>query len=257
MGSSFAAGPFVGARSPGSPRPAGRSAENYAHLLARRLGLDLTDVTYSGVTAAELLDGTASGEPPQIEAVTPETALVTVTCGGNDVGYLPRLTLAGAPWPIRALPGTRRQVAELGRLSDAKLSTLDGVLDRLTAEIRRRAPRARLFLVDYLTILPPAGVGTGLLPPVIADWGRQVAGRLAAETAAAAERAGCGYIAASAASVDHHAWAPEPWTRRFRISPRGGAPYHPNAAGMRAVASLLADAVGNADAATGGDSAGR
>jgi hypothetical protein len=36
--------------------------------------------------------------------VTPETSLVTITAGGNDVGYLPRLTLASVPWPLRALP---------------------------------------------------------------------------------------------------------------------------------------------------------
>jgi lysophospholipase L1-like esterase len=243
MGSSFAAGPFIGARSPGSPRPAGRSAVNYAHLLAARLSLDLVDVTYSGATVAEMLDGGDSGEPPQIEAVTPDTGLVTVTGGGNDIGYLPRLTAASLPWPLRALPGARRRVAELGRASDERMSALDGVLDRLTAEIRRRAPRARLYLVDYLTILPPAGTGTGLLPPEIAEWGRGVASHLAAETAAAAERAGAGYIPASAASAAHHAWSSEPWTRRFRLTPRGGAPYHPNAAGMRAVAALLAEAV--------------
>ncbi len=31
-------------------------------------------------------------------------------------------------------------------------------------------------------------------------------------------------------------WA---WTRRFHLSLRGGAPYHPDAAGMAAVAELV------------------
>jgi lysophospholipase L1-like esterase len=239
MGSSFAAGPFIGRRSPGSPKKAGRSAANYAHVLAGRLGLDLVDVTYSGVTAAGILDGAGNGEPPQIEAVTAETSLVTVTCGGNDVGYLPRLTMASLPWPLRALPGRRREVAELGRTAGERLDALDATFDRLTAEVRRRAPQARLVLVDYLTILPPAGQKAGSLTGTLLDWGRDIADRIAAETRDAAERAGCDYVAASAASRDHHAWSAEPWTRRFRISPHGGAPYHPNAAGMRAVAALL------------------
>jgi beta-glucosidase len=42
-----------------------------------------------------------------------------------------------------------------------------------------------------------------------------------------------------AASADHHAWAAAPWTRRFHLSLRGGAPYHPDAAGMAAVADLV------------------
>jgi hypothetical protein len=47
MGSSFAAGPGIGRRVPGSPRAAGRSTGNYAHLVALRLGLDLDNVTVS------------------------------------------------------------------------------------------------------------------------------------------------------------------------------------------------------------------
>jgi lysophospholipase L1-like esterase len=244
LGSSFGAGPGIGTRAEGSPRRAWRSAQNYAHLLAERLDLELVDVTYSGATAAELVDGGSTGEPAQIEAVTEATGLVTVTCGGNDVGYLPRLTLSSFPRPLRALPTIRRRVAEFGRLSDERLAGLGATFDRLTGEIRRRAPRADIVLVDYLTILPPDDAQpTGVLPRDIADWGRDVAGRLAEETRAAAERAGCGYVAASVASRDHHAWAPDPWTRRFHYSLRGGAPYHPNLRGMTAVAGLLADVV--------------
>jgi hypothetical protein len=43
----------------------------------------------------------------------------------------------------------------VGRVSDERLAALGGTLDRLTAEIRWPAPHARVFLVDYLTILPP------------------------------------------------------------------------------------------------------
>ncbi len=57
------------------------------------------------------------------------------------------------------------------------------------------------------------------------------------------EAAGLGYVAASAASADHHAWSAAPWTRRFHLSLRGGAPCHPYAAGMRAVAGLIVGAL--------------
>jgi hypothetical protein len=78
-----------------------------------------------------------------------------------------------------------------------------------------------------------------LPPPGITTWGRAIAARLAASTQAAAGAAGWTYVAASAASADHHAWSAAPWTRRFHLSLRGGAPYHPNAAGMAAVAELV------------------
>ena len=103
--------------------------------------------------------------------------------------------------------------------------------------VRDRAPDCRVLFVDYLTILPPEGTAAGPPPPAgIADWGRATAARLAATTRAAAEAAGAEYVAASAISADHHAWSAAPWTRRFHLSLRGGAPYHPNAAGMAAVA---------------------
>jgi lysophospholipase L1-like esterase len=241
LGSSFAAGPGLGSRAPASPRRAGRSAVNYAHLYAARVGLDLHDVTFSGATAAELLDGQDRAGAPQIEAVPADTALVTLTCGGNDVGYIGRLVLGSLAWPLRSLPGARREAAEADRLAESRLAALPATFDRLLTEVRRRAPAARIVLVDYLTVLPPSpATSTGRLPASVASWGRTVAAGLSSVTRAAAERHGCGFVAASAASRDRHAWSESPWTRRYGLLSRDGAPFHPNRAGMRAVADLLA-----------------
>ncbi|MGH3216749.1 MAG: GDSL-type esterase/lipase family protein [Trebonia sp.] len=202
MGSSFAAGPGLPSRVPGSPRQAGRSTGNYAHLVARELGLDLHDVTFSGATTSDLPGPSAAGLAAQLDAVTPETSLVTITAGGNDVSFLPRLTLASLPWPLRALPPVKARVESLGqtRATDQRFEQLERNLAAIAA-------------------------------------------RLAATTQAAASTAGWTYVAASAASADHHAWSAEPWTRRFHLSLRGGAPYHPNAAGMAAVARLVVAAL--------------
>jgi lysophospholipase L1-like esterase len=249
MGSSFAAGPGLPVRAPGSPRRAGRSASNYAHLVARALGLDLHDVTYSGATAGDILRPSAAGQAAQIDAVTPATRLVTLTAGGNDVGYLPRLTLASLPWPLRALAPVRTRVAGFGDpvATDERFAGLGPNLRAIARSVRDRAPGCRVLFVDYLTILPPAGVAAGTPPPAgIAEWGRAIGTRLAAATREAAEAAGAEYVAASAASADHHAWSATPWTRRFHLSLRGGAPYHPNTDGMAAVAGLVLAAVSRA-----------
>jgi lysophospholipase L1-like esterase len=87
LGSSFAAGPGLPPRAPGSPRRAGRSTGNYAHRIARALDLDLHDVTFSGATTGDILSPSAAGQPAQLDAVTPDTALVTITAGENDVGF--------------------------------------------------------------------------------------------------------------------------------------------------------------------------
>lgn len=241
MGSSFASGPGVSPRSPSTPRRAQRSAANYAHLLAARLNVDLTDVTYSGETAAQLLRG-GSGRPAQVDALLPTTKLVTLTCGGNDVGYIPVLFGASLPRAIGALPPLRRRLTGLMEATDARFDRLPEVFDDLLAEVYRRSPQAIVVVVDYLTLLPPEGTAAPPLPPDVAQWGRQTAERLSHVTAAAAERAGCVLIAASTASQGHHAWSAQPWTHRFRLG-RHTAPYHPNGAGMQAVADLLTEAL--------------
>jgi GDSL-like Lipase/Acylhydrolase family len=159
MGSSFAAGPGLLSRVPGSPRRAGRSTGNYAHMVARTLGLDLRDVTFSGATTGDILGPSAAGQPAQLDAVTPGTSLVTITAGGNDVGFVPRLTLASLPWPLRTLPRVRARVAELGdtRATDERFVQLERNLAAIADRLRERAPACRVLLADYLTILPPAG----------------------------------------------------------------------------------------------------
>lgn len=242
MGSSFAAGPGLPSRAPGSPRRAGRSTGNYAHLVARALRLDLHDLTFSGATTSDLLHRSAAGRAAQLDAVTPDTRLVTITAGGNDIGFLPRLTLSSLPWLLRVLPRVKARVAELGdaHATDERFDQLERSLAEIAGRLSDRAPACRVLLTDYLTILPPDGPVPGAPPPPdVAAWGRAVAVRLAATAQAAASAAGWDYVAASAASADHHAWSAAPWTRRFHLSLRGGAPYHPNAAGMAAVAELV------------------
>ena len=242
MGSSYAAGPGIPTRAPNSPRRAGRSSNNYAHLVASSLSLDLDDVTYSGATTSDLLGLTVHGGPVQLDAVTPATRLVTITAGGNDVGLLPRLTLASLPFPLPELPRFKARVADFGdpEATDKRFKQLEENLSEIGRRLADRAPACRVMMIDYLTILPPKSQSIGEPPPsVIAHWARDIASRLSATTQAGAKAAGWDYVAASAASIDHHAWSTAPWTRRFHLSLRGGAPYHPNAAGMAAVAELI------------------
>jgi lysophospholipase L1-like esterase len=247
MGSSFAAGPGIAPRDPASPFRARQSARNYPHLVARALGLELHDVSYSGATTSDILQPSPIGAAAQLDAVTPDTRLVTITVGGNDVGYLGRLTLASLPWPLRVLPSIKASITRSGdpTVVDEGFAALGENLEQIGRRIRDGAPDSRVLFVDYLTILPPDDVGRDGPPPAdIAAWGRTIAARLSATTKTAAEAADCEFVAAGAASIDHHAWSAVPWTRRFGVSLRGWAPFHPNAAGMEAVAELVLAAVG-------------
>ena len=87
LGSSYASAPGLGRPIPGSPPQAGRTDANYAHLLAGQLQLSLTDVTSSGATTDDVLWRSQYGQAPQADALAPDTDLVTVTVGGNNIVY--------------------------------------------------------------------------------------------------------------------------------------------------------------------------
>ena len=239
LGSSMAAGPGITPRAPGSPRRAGRSARNYPALVADALGLDLTDVTYSGATTDHILSDSQNGAPPQLAALSgAPVELVTITIGGNDVGYVPMLMAASLPGPLRRL-GPIRDLLDPGA-RDQALAAVGARLRAVGRAVRDRAPRATVCFVDYLTLLPPPGVSARPLSDLHADLGRHIADRLVAETAAAAEETGCVLVPAAALSREHHAWSAVPWTVGPGLPwPRRPAPLHPNAAGMAAVADLV------------------
>jgi lysophospholipase L1-like esterase len=244
MGSSFASGPGVASVVPGTPARCTRSTENYAQQVARQLNLRLTDTSCGGARTAHIL-GPWNELPPQIEALTADTALVTITIGGNDVGYIGGLISASCAGADRASapPMCQSMAGQPPEPGEAEWRALASSLDRITAEVRRRSPAARLVFVDYLTVVsdgPPCAA-----TPFAADraaTGRAIAARLAAETAAAAARAGADVLRASALSANHGACAEQPWMGGFIAPPGSGLhiPYHPNQAGMTAVADALA-----------------
>lgn len=246
MGSSFAAGPGLRPRATASPRRSGRSALNYPHLLARRYGLDLDDVTYSGATTHELVTSSRSGVPPQVHAIHERTRLITITSGGNDVGYVPTLTLGSLPRPLQATRPVRRRLDDAldASRTAARLLQLRRSLDDVISTARRRAPQSRLFVVGYLTIMPPDDINLSPhLSARVADWARTTAAGLRAVWAAASDRDGVEFVDVGELSIAHHPKADAKWVREFHYSLRGGAPYHPTAAGMQAVADAVSTAI--------------
>ena len=257
LGSSMAAGPGIRPRARGAPFGAGRSARNYPHLVAQRLGLDLVDVTFSGATTANVLTDTQRGARPQAEALDGSEQLVTVTIGGNDAGYVPMLFAAGLPRLARALPvlGPRLRDQLDPQARSRALDCVAESLKEVGRTLRRRAPRAKVLFVEYLTLLPPPGTPAPPLADGDVALGRHIAETLERLTAEAAAATGCDVVRVGQASRAHHAWSAAPWTTRFGFPlPGRPTPLHPNAAGMRAVADLVAAAVTLAERApkTGG-----
>ena len=242
MGSSFAAGPGVGRRADGSPTLCGRSADNYAHLIAQRHQLQLVDVSCSGATTLDVLYKRQFGVPPQIEAVDAATRLVTITIGGNDVSYMANVIASSCLTRGGAAPRCRPT-------SDADVERVFTELEaRMTAVVdatRGRAPNATIVLVDYFTIVPEHGACPNLMPLSDAQLrgAAAVARHLADITARVAEQRHVRLVKLSAASAAHNVCSRDPWILGFE--PRSSSPdfrtppYHPNVAGMVGAADTI------------------
>lgn len=252
MGSSYASGSGITPYDQSAPARCQRSTENYAHQLASRRNLTLVDVTCGGATTAHILG--AWGElPPQVDALTSETVLVTITIGGNDLGYIGGL-IAGscgegaasgaAAQPLcQMIAAGRRSGATMPAATEAAWHKVEETLATIVQEIRRRAPRARIVFVDYLTVLPDGALCAQTpLSSEAGAIGRSTALRLAHLTASVAKRNGAEVLTASQLSyAKHDACSASPWMTGF-IPPadaRSFVPYHPNLAGMTAIAEAL------------------
>lgn len=236
LGSSFAAGPGI---DPIVDRAAMLSGRNYAHLLAERLGAELTDPTVSGATTATIVDRpqrTLRGRrfAPQVDGIRADADLVTITTGGNDLRYIGSMIRAAWAGWMQARPLIRPLGRALGRSAVPAAAgedvgkAADG-LARVVAAARVRAPRARVVLVDYLTVVGADTIPSAVTPLTVSEiaalrhtvisWGA---------FAEAAERTGAELVQASALSRGHGLGSPEPWVTGFRPA-LSGAAFHPNA----------------------------
>ncbi len=244
LGSSFAAGIGLGPRAPGSPCLCMRSINGYPQQLARLTGLRLVDMSCSGATMRQVLHGGQYFQGPQLDVLSVETEVVTLTAGGNDVRYVGDLAMmAGskqhsvAGWFLRRvwkgpMPAEQRKFSELSL----------NLRETLT-EVRRRAPRARIFSVTYPSILPLKGTCPALgLSEAEALMMRDVGAELAEITRKIAREGGAEIIDMEMLSRDHHACSPSPWVNGWKK--KDGAQFHPTLAGAEATAREIATALG-------------
>lgn len=282
LGSSFAAGPNI---PPQTSTAARRSGNNYASLLLRSLPENLpTDSTKStttdNVSPHKLTDLTSSGAtllnvlrdpqetllatlPPQISLLPADVDVVTLTAGGNDLGYsagmiadAARLTVEDEGLLGMMLEGMGLKKGEGEDGGEGGGSFVSGAVSKeevaerfvqVIDAIKLRAPNARVFLVEYLAVF---GRDSSLAPdqPLGEEkvaFYRALAGDLKDAYALAAERrrdVGVEVVRVADLSEKEHALgSPEPWVTGFTVEGLmgGGAPFHPNALGHRGVAEVL------------------
>ncbi|MDU0288817.1 SGNH/GDSL hydrolase family protein [Saccharothrix longispora] len=246
LGDSMPSGPLI--PSPTGPLACGRSTHNYPHELAARLGAALTDVTCSGAAGRHLtepqelslLDIPAGTAPPQFDALRPDTGLVTLTIGGNDVGLVGiaqdcvRLDPAATPC---AGEHEARLAQRLAGFGPKLAAALDG--------IRARSPRARVVVTGYGLYIKAGGCWP--VQPVLpadADFLQGGVDRLNAVIAERSAAHGAEYVDLRTPSAGHDA-CQAPWDKWVEgyVPTDLAAPLHPNRRGEANYARIIADHV--------------
>ncbi|WP_397589064.1 SGNH/GDSL hydrolase family protein [Sphingorhabdus sp.] len=234
LGSSFSAGIGLGPRIAGSPVHCFRTAGGYPALVAQKAELRLVDMSCSGSTTKHILSGGQLLLGPQLAAIGPATKLVTITSGGNDVGYIGDLMAAsgnmgwfGAWWH--------------GDIKSADARPYDVVTANLNAiitSVRQTAPSAKILIVNYPAIIPPIGSCAALgISKAQAAISRDLAQQLALATKRAADETGAQLVDIAKASIGHDVCSKMPWVNGASV--QTGTAFHPNAVGAAATADLV------------------
>jgi lysophospholipase L1-like esterase len=213
----------------------GRSQSAYAVQLDGRQRIRLDDfVACAGATTTSLVTG------GQLGALDADTDLVTLTIGGNDIGWSSAVTAC--------LGGTDAQCAGTVAFVVTRITTeLPALLDTVYAKVAEAAPNAHVVVTGYPRLFSPE-YGSYLAASV-AELGtlNAAADTLDAVIAAAAARAGFQFVDVRKRFDGHGANSPDPWI----LGPTAPGALHPTVDGYEAYTAAVNSALGPVKAGCG------
>ena len=183
--------------------------------------------------------------PAQISAVNSATALVTVGIGGNDIGFSEIIRTCaedsldspfGSPCRDRYTAGGTDQLR-------ARIAATAPKVANVLNAVRAAAPSARVVVVGYPAILPDSGFGCRPTVPIAfgdVPYLRGVEKALNSMLATTAAANGASFVDTYTPSIGHDACrgASTRWVEGL-IPAASAAPFHPNAAGERGMATAV------------------
>ncbi|MFD3496363.1 SGNH/GDSL hydrolase family protein [Streptomyces sp. NPDC058690] len=226
----------------------GRSDHNYPSLVVGAVHVArVTDVTCAGADTTHMTQPQDSA-PPQLDALKPDTTLVTLGIGGNDLGLTEVITrcvlvayLAPNGSPCKdsyTLLGTDEIRARINAIAPK----VEAVLE----EIHARSPQAKVLLVGYPAIFPDDGSACrDVIPFATGDfaWFRDKEKQFNSMLAQQAAVHDATYVNTYAPSVVHDACKADGvrWIEPEETESAAG--FHPNAAGHRSMADAVLAAI--------------
>jgi lysophospholipase L1-like esterase len=252
LGDSYTSGPLIPDQT-GSPLGCLRSNHDYPALVAAGIGAgSFKDVSCQGASTANMTHPESvllGSNPPQDDALSARTTLVTLQIGGNNINFsniIINCTTLSLTDPFGAPCKAHYTKGRVDHLAQA----IAGAAPKVAADLRgihADAPSARVLVVGYPAILP--NTGDGCWPAVPIAYGdvpylRGIEKQLNAMLAAEAAANGATYVDTYTASIGHDACQPPgvKWVEGL-IPTSLAAPFHPNALGERGMAQQVLKAL--------------
>lgn len=221
-----------------------RATDNYPALV----GMDqrittATDASCQGAQIPDLTESRNTGSseiPAQLGALETGTNLVTLSIGGNDLGFG---EIVGCIQENLFSGAQVNCVAELGGAVRERLAELPAELDDVYNRIDDYSGGARVITTGYLPILTDSQECPELaaLPATDRVWAAQLTAELNGVLANAAEKNGADFVLP--AGVEEHTVCAEPDQRWVDITgaETGSHPMHPTESGQAAMAEAVLD----------------
>lgn len=186
-----------------------------------------------------------TGEKAQLAALNDKTSLVTLSVGGNDLGFADVLEdcIVNGDSGVGFIDSCQEKH---DRRITKRLPQLRRELVDLYRQAREKAPNARIIVVGYPPLFaenPKDDVGN-LLFAEDQRWMNERAGDLNATMAAAAAEAGVEFVDPTGAFRGHGLGSDDPWLNDLDWGGPGmmlvdPSSFHPNASGHEAFARLI------------------
>ncbi|MGO3327121.1 SGNH/GDSL hydrolase family protein [Gordonia sp. (in: high G+C Gram-positive bacteria)] len=247
LGDSYSAGSGVLPLAPEASIGCMQSAANYAKIVARSNGYDLTDVSCGGATTGDFFSSQQSGVKPQLDALDDDVDLVTFSIGGNDedlfAGTVMNCVVAGIGAGMRGAPCEAKYAKSASKT--IRETTYPNLVRAMNA-VRSKAPNARVAALNYPWIAPDRNAPCNGMPVSAGDgkFTHRVQAELNDAIARAAKKTGVRIADVAKASVGHDAckapgvrWV-EPVLTTSQL-----VPVHPNSLGERQMAAVTAKAL--------------
>jgi len=248
LGDSYVAGPFI-PNTIGSPYGCLKSDHNYPHLSASGIGLPLRDPSCSGATTDDMTNpqnvDPDGPNPPQFNSLDASTTVVSLTIGGNDIGFSSIAESCLTYNPFSHPCKDKYDSGGVDQISQRIQATAPKVAAVLQG-IHSRSPSARVFVVNYPAIFPETGYGCWPQMPIAyqdVPYLRAKEQELNQMLATQAAANGATLVSWYAASIGHDACKSSSvrWVEPL-VPGNSAAPIHPNLAGMTGGASVLVSA---------------